>query len=145
MTETRKHTLALFYCQNIPESGEEHRQALEGLYQGSIRLFPIPCGGRLEPLHLIRALEEFADAAYVITCPEGDCHYFEGNVRARQRVARTRQGIAGIGLEGERVGIVTTLKEAPKGLADLTAEIMKKISELPLSPVFGNSSSPQRQ
>ncbi|MFH1123015.1 MAG: hydrogenase iron-sulfur subunit [Pseudomonadota bacterium] len=145
MTETRKHTLALFYCQNVPESGEEERQALEKTYGGAIRLFPIPCSGRLEPLHLLRALEEFADAAYVIACPEGACRYFEGNLRARRRVERTRETIAGIGLERERVGIVTTLKEDPKALATLTAEIMKEISELPLSPVFGNSSSPQRQ
>ena len=136
MTETRTHTLALFYCQNVPESGEEERQALEKTYGRAIRLFPIPCSGRLEPLHLLRALEEFADAAYVIACPEGACRYFEGNLRARERVARTRQGIAGIGLEGERVGIVTTSKEAPKPLAVLAMEIMKAVSALPLSPVL---------
>ena len=136
MSESRKHTLALFYCQNIPESGEQERQALEKEYGDAIRLFPIPCSGRLEPLHLLRALEAFADAAYVIACPEGACRYFEGNVRARERVARTRQGIAGIGLEGKRVGIVTTLKDDPKPLAALVDEIMTLISALPLSPVL---------
>ena len=136
MTETRKRTLALFYCQNIPESGEEHRQALERIYEGSIRLFPIPCSGRLEPLHLLRALEEFADAAYVIACPEGECRYFEGNARAKARVARTRQSLVRLGLESERVGIVTTLKEDPKPLAALVDEIMTRISGLPPSPVL---------
>ena len=80
-----KQTLALFYCQNTPESGEKDRQALEEEYGGRLKLFPLPCGGRLEPLHLLRALEEFADAVYVITCPEGACRYFEGNLRARKR------------------------------------------------------------
>lgn len=136
MTETRRNTLALFYCQNIPESGEQERQALEKAWGGAIRLFPLPCSGRLEPLHLLRALEEFADAAYVVACPKGDCQYFEGNARARHRVARIRQSLVSIGLEGERVGIVTTLKDDPKPLAVLADEIMRGISALPLSPVL---------
>jgi len=36
--KTQKHTLALFYCQNTPGSGEEERQALEEAYGKSIRL-----------------------------------------------------------------------------------------------------------
>ena len=84
MSRKYLHTLALFYCQNVPESGESERQALEKEYGRNIRLFPIPCSGRLEPFHLLRALEEFADAAYLITCPEGACRYFEGNKRAKK-------------------------------------------------------------
>ncbi|MCU0596455.1 MAG: hydrogenase iron-sulfur subunit, partial [Desulfobacterota bacterium] len=78
MPKAGKPTLALFYCQNTPESGEAVRQTLEKKYASSLRLFPIPCSGRLDPLHLMKALEEFADAAYVIACPEGACRYFEG-------------------------------------------------------------------
>ena len=81
MTEIDERTLALFYCQNVPGSGETERQDLELRYGKSLRLFPIPCSGRLEPLHLLRALEDFADAAYVVTCPEGLCRYFEGYFR----------------------------------------------------------------
>ncbi|MBW1851108.1 MAG: hydrogenase iron-sulfur subunit [Deltaproteobacteria bacterium] len=68
MSDKYNNTLALFYCQNVPESGEKNRLELEGKYGRVIRLFPIPCSGRLEPVHLLRALEAFADAAYVITC-----------------------------------------------------------------------------
>ncbi len=136
MSEQFNHTLALFYCQNVPESGEAERQALEKKYGRQIRLFPIPCSGRLEPVHLLRALEEFADAAYVITCPEGACRYFEGNRRARKRVERTREIIAGIGLEKERLGLITGSAESPKSLADLAEEILKKTSRIEPSPVL---------
>jgi len=131
-----KRTLALFYCQNTPESGEAVRQALEKKYASSLRLFPIPCSGRLDPLHLLKALEEFADAAYVIACPEGACRYFEGNVRATKRVDMTARTIAQIGLEKERVGLVTNSKENPKPLAKLAEEILGRVSELRPSPVL---------
>ena len=132
-----KRTLALFYCQNTPESGEAVRQALEKKYVSKLRLYPIPCSGRLDPLHLMKALEEFANAAYVIACPEGACRYFEGNTRATKRVHLTAQVIAQIGLEKERVGIVANSKETPKTLAKLAEEILDRAGELGLSPVLG--------
>jgi coenzyme F420-reducing hydrogenase delta subunit len=136
MTKGNKNTLALFYCQNTPESGEQHRQSLEEKYGQSLRLFPIPCSGRLEPLHLLRALEEFADAAYVLTCPEGACRYFEGNRRAKKRVEKTQSVIAGIGLEEGRVGIVIGLEERPRSLAESAEEIVERTSQLEPSPVL---------
>ncbi|MGD2126837.1 MAG: hydrogenase iron-sulfur subunit [Desulfobacteraceae bacterium] len=136
MTGKTKHTLALFYCQNVPESGVQDRQVLEKAYGPSLRLYPIACSGRLEPLHLLRALEEFADAAYVITCPEGACRYLEGNLRARKRVGLTTNTIAAIGLEEARVGIVINEKENSKSLTVLVGEIMGLIAELKPSPVL---------
>jgi F420-non-reducing hydrogenase iron-sulfur subunit len=131
-----KRTLALFYCQNTPESGEAQRQALEKKYASRLKLFPIPCSGRLDPLHLLKALEEFADTAYVIACPEGACRYFEGNLRATRRVGMTAQTIAQIGIEKERVGIVMNSKENPKPLEKLAEEVLDLSSVLRPSPVL---------
>ena len=138
---TRQPTLALFYCRNVPESDEQDRQFLEKKYGQRIRLFPLPCSGRLEPVHLLRALEEFADAAYLVACPEGACRYFEGNRRAKKRLARTQEIIAGIGLEKERVGIIIGSKANPRSLGSLAGEILEKASQMPLSPVFNKISS----
>jgi len=136
MTNERKGTLAIFYCQNVPESNLQDRQSLEKKYGSNNRLFPIACSGRLEPLHLLKALEEFADAAYVITCPAGSCKYFEGNKRALKRVERARSLIKDIGLEPERLGIVMGDKGELKSLTVQAEEIMKQVSELGPSPVL---------
>ena len=141
MADDRKPVLALYYCRNTPESNEQERQSLEEKYGGSLRLFPIPCSGRLEPLHLLRALEAFADAAYIITCPEGACRYFEGNRRAQKRVERARSIITSIGLEGDRVGIIINSKENVKSLVDLLEEVIDLIKEIPPSPVLKPSAN----
>lgn len=135
MDDHRRRTLALFYCRNVPESQEHQRQALEEKYGETLRLFPIPCSGRLDPIHLLRALEEFADAAYVAACAEGTCRYFEGNLRAMKRVERTRWLIHGIGLEEDRVGVVAGSLEGAKSLARQAEDLFEKISKLPPSPV----------
>jgi len=139
MTATRtgdEFTVALFYCQNTPGSEEHERRSLEKRFGGCLRLYPLPCGGRLEPRHLLRALEEFADAAFVITCPAGGCRYFEGNLRAKKRVQWVREIIRSIGLEGERVGCVMNSKEDPKPLTVLAKGIMAEIARLGHSPVL---------
>jgi coenzyme F420-reducing hydrogenase delta subunit len=141
MRSKKPLTLALFYCQNTPESGLGERQALEEQYGSFLRLFPLPCGGRLESLHLLRALEEFADAAYVVTCPEGACRYFEGNLRTRKRVDVVGNYLAAIGLERERVGFVANEKEKPRSLAVLTGEIMNRLASLAPSPVLNEKTS----
>ncbi|RLB15612.1 MAG: F420-nonreducing hydrogenase [Deltaproteobacteria bacterium] len=135
MNDQEKPVLALFYCRNVPQSGEAERQTLEEKYGRSVRFFPIPCSGRLEPVHLLKALEEFADAAYIIACPEGTCRYFEGNHRAKKRVERTKEIIGSIGLEGERVGIVVGSREGTKTLAQQAEDLTARISALPRSPV----------
>ena len=136
MTGEYRPTVALFYCQNIPQSSEDHRRVLEKKYGQSMRLFPIPCSGRLEPIHLLRALEEFADAAYVVTCPERACRYLEGNRRAMKRVQRTQDIISSIGLEKERVGIIIESSEAPEPMGHLAERLLERALKLALSPVL---------
>jgi F420-non-reducing hydrogenase iron-sulfur subunit len=137
MINAKRRRLALFYCQNVPESRETDRQALEEACGETMALFPMPCSGRVEPVHLLRALEEFADAAYVITCPQGACRNFEGNSRAMKRMERTKSIIESIGLERERVGLIVCSKENPKSLATLAQEIVEDISSLGPSPALG--------
>jgi coenzyme F420-reducing hydrogenase delta subunit len=144
MTEMQERCLALFYCQQVPGSSNQERLAIEKKYGNTIRLFPIPCSGRLEPIHLLKALESFADVAYVMTCPEGECRYFEGNSRAKKRVEKTRNILTDIGLEPERVGIITGSKKHPKSLGELAGEILESTSSLGLSPVHNDIKSYRR-
>ena len=141
MASQAKRQIAVFYCQNTPGSGEQERQSLEKRYGDRLRLYPVPCTGRVEPLHLLKALEGFADAVYVIACPEGACRYFEGNRWAGKRVERTRTIISSIGLEEERVAIVRRdlLDERPLGA--LAEECIAASRQLRPSPVHNRAIS----
>ncbi len=138
MSPEWRPVVAVFYCQNVPGGREEERHAIEKQYRGSARLFSIPCSGRLDAIHLLKALEEFADGAYVVTCPLGTCRYFEGNRWAAKRLETTRRLIESIGLEGARVGMVAESAEDPKDLSVLTGEFIKMVSQIGPSPVLKN-------
>lgn len=72
-------------------------------YPVSIKIIRVPCTGKVDVLHMLRAFEKGADGVYVVGCREGDCHYNAGNFRARKRVAQVKQVLDTIGIGGERV------------------------------------------
>jgi len=136
MEERDRWVLALFYCRRIEGGGEPERRSLEKAYRGALRLFGLPCSGRVEAVHLMRALEEFADAAYVVACRAGSCRYFEGNTRAEKRVAWTRSVIGQLGLEPERVGLVHDPGDGSMTLARHVEAIRSRIVRLGPSAVL---------
>ena len=100
--------IAIFFCQQLDPDQDVNRRTVEKELGGQIRFFPLPCSGRIDSLHLMRALEAGADKVYLVTCPEGACRYREGNLRARKRVAYTQGLIEEIGLERERLELIVT-------------------------------------
>ena len=55
-------------------------------YPSSIKIVAVPCTGRVDSLHLIKALEDGADGVMVAGCLPGRCHFQVGILYANQRV-----------------------------------------------------------
>ena len=68
-------------------------------YPANIRIIRVPCSGKVDVRHLLRAIQKGADGVCVIGCLEGTCHYNEGNLRARERVEHVKTLLEEIGLE----------------------------------------------
>jgi coenzyme F420-reducing hydrogenase delta subunit len=113
--------LAIFFCQQLDPDQDVNRRVLEREFGKRIRFFPLPCSGRIDPLHLMRALESGADKVYLVTCPEGTCHYQEGNIRAQKRITYVQELIQEIGLEPERLELIIS----PEGNS-VTIDVMAR-------------------
>ena len=66
---------------------------------------PIICTGKIDATHIIDAFREGADGVLILGCPEGDCHYQDGNYEARKRVHLLREVLGPLGVEKERLRI----------------------------------------
>ncbi len=130
-------SITIFFCQQIDPKQDVNRRALERELGEQIRFFPLPCSGRIDPLHLMRALESGADKVYLVTCPEGACHYREGNVRAKKRIAYTQGLIEEIGLERERLELIVTSAGNPVTVDELARELLAREASIGPSPVKG--------
>ena len=116
--------VSIFFCQQLDPEQDANRRVLEKELGARVKFFPLPCSGRIEPLHFLRALEAGADLVYLITCPEKVCRYQQGNLRAGKRIAYARKLIEEIGLDPERLVLITTSPPLPKRIDLLTRELL---------------------
>ncbi len=75
-------------------------------YPAGVRILSTPCTGKLEIEHILEAFEKGVDGVLIMGCLEGDCHFVDGNLRARKRTERIRSILDEIGLGSERLKMV---------------------------------------
>jgi len=104
-------------------------------YPSTIRIICLPCTGKVDLIHILRAFEKGADGVYVAGCLEGACQFTYGNLRARKRVEQARQILEKIGIGGERVHMYNLSSgEAPR-FVEIAEEMTAKILELGPNPL----------
>lgn len=104
-------------------------------YPSSVRVIQLPCSGRVDILHLLRAFEDGADGVYVAGCLEGDCHYLTGNLKARRKVNYVKKVLETLGVEPERVEMFNMSSAEGPRFAAVAREFTAKVAELGPSPI----------
>jgi len=72
-------------------------------YPPNVRLIRVMCTGMVDPKYIIKALLEGADAVLVSGCHIGDCHYINGNLKARRRMKLVKELLPMFGFDEKRV------------------------------------------
>ncbi len=103
-------------------------------YPPDIKILLLPCTGRVDIIHLLKAFEAGADAVFVAGCLEGECHYLMGNIRAKKRVNKVKKDLVPMGIEVERLEMFNlSSSEGPK-FAALAKEMVARALRLGPSP-----------
>ena len=92
------------------------------------------CSSMVKDIFLLRAFESGADAVIVLVCPEGQCRYIEGNLRARKRVKWVKDLLDEIGIDGKRLSIFNVVAGDEAALADIAKTVLKDLDELGPNP-----------
>ncbi len=77
----------------------------------------VPCTGRLQPEHVLKAFESGASVVSVIACQEDNCQYIEGSRRCSLRVGFIRSILEEIGLGEGRLLLFSLPGSAHQDLA----------------------------
>ena len=99
-------------------------------YPAEIRLVRLMCTGMIDPKYIIKALLEGADGVLVSGCHPGDCHYINGNFKARRRIKLLKEILPNFGFEPERLRLTWIAASDGVLLAETLQELVAQIKTL---------------
>jgi coenzyme F420-reducing hydrogenase delta subunit len=100
-----------------------------------VKIVRVPCSGKVDTIHMLKALEKGADGVLVAGCLDGDCHFKNGNTKAARRVTFVQELLQEIGLEPERLCMTTMSAGMGPRFAQTAAEFTEKIRQMGPNPV----------
>jgi F420-non-reducing hydrogenase iron-sulfur subunit len=104
-------------------------------YSADVAVIEVPCTGRVDVLHILKAFREGADAVFVAGCLEKNCHHEYGNVEAGKRVAYAKHVLDALGLDGRRVEMFHLASNQAFRFIEIADEMTKRVEELGRNPL----------
>ena len=128
-------SLIAFCCHNSAYAREKDTITGNSALVRNLKIVELPCSGKMEVLYFLKAFEEGADGVYLVGCPLEDCHYLEGNLRARGRIEQAKKLLSEVGIGGERVELFLLDRSASEGFQEATRRMIDRVRELGPSPL----------
>ena len=159
-----KPVMTLFICSNCARAAEppeqrNRKRPIPPQFNLPFTVYEVivPCAGRLQPEHVLKALEAGSDFACVVACEETNCHHIEGSLRCRRRLEYVGRILDEVGVGSSRL-ILTHLPgsanedlrfgqdepskptENPEAqlagkIGDLRSELIARVTSLPRNPM----------
>ena len=99
-------------------------------YPKNIRLIRVMCTGMVDPQYVIKAFLEGADGVLVSGCHPGDCHYINGNYKARRRIKLLKEILPQFGFEPERLRLTWIGASDGIQFAEIMQELVTQVKGL---------------
>ena len=120
-------TIIAFVCNWCSYTAADLAGTSRLTYPPNVRLIRMMCTGMVDPKYVIKALLEGADAVLISGCHPGDCHYINGNYKARRRVKLLKEILPKFGFDERRVKL--TWIGASEGI-DFAKTIKEMVNEV---------------
>jgi coenzyme F420-reducing hydrogenase delta subunit len=102
-----------------PESGDVDIQQVR-----------VKCTGRVDPVHIFESLNGDYDGVLLLSCPEDDCHFREGNLQAAKKVKMIKRLMDVSGLESERLSIDWASPLDPESPTKVLNEFIEDVTSM---------------
>jgi len=124
--------ITVFHCINaFPENTYS---LFVGRDDFEVKFIKLPCSSMVKDVFLLRAFEAGADGVVVLVCPQGQCRYVEGNIRAKKRVAWVKNLLDDIGIDGRRLSLSNIAAGDTATATQIIDDLMKNMAELGQNP-----------
>lgn len=130
--------IVAFCCKYCAYAAADLAGSMRLNYPSNIKIVQLPCSGRVDMLHMLKAIEEGADGVCVAGCLEGECHFVEGNLKTKKKVQAVKKVIESAGIEPERVEMFNLSSAMGPRFAEIAEEMTERVRSLGPTPVVGN-------
>lgn len=122
--------IVAYCCEFCAFAAADLAGAMRLQYPPSVRIIGLPCTGKVDAIHILKAFEEGVDGVFVAGCLEGQCHYLKGNLRAKKRVAYVKRLLAEVDIEPERIEMFNLSSAMGGRFAEIVEEMTQRVKEL---------------
>jgi len=127
--------IVAFCCHYCAYTAADMAGSMRRCYPPGVHIIRVPCSGKVDAIHIMKAFQKGADGVTVAGRLEGDCHFKNGNLQAARRVAYLKRLLDEIGLGGERLEMITMSAGMGERFALTASEFTEKIRRLGPNPV----------
>jgi coenzyme F420-reducing hydrogenase delta subunit len=96
-------TIVAFFCNWCTYTAADLAGTSRLSYPPHIKIIRVMCTGMVDPKYVIKSFLEGADGVLVSGCNPGDCHYINGNFKARRRIKMLKGLLDQFGIQPERL------------------------------------------
>ena len=104
-------------------------------YPPNLRPIRTMCSGSVDPFYVLLALFRGAYGVLVGGCHPGDCHYINGNLKARRRIALLKEVLDTFGIGEERLWLKWIAASEGHMFAETIGALTEHLRELGPSPM----------
>jgi len=104
-------------------------------YPANVRIIRLMCSGAVDPMYIMKALLEGADGVLIGGCHPGDCHYQNGNYKARRRIAILKTILKDLGIPDERMRLKWISASEGRMFAETIKTMVDELKQLGPSPL----------
>ena len=132
--ENVEPVIVAFCCHYCAYTAADMAGSMRRCYPPNVSIIRVPCSGKVDAIHIMKAFEKGADGVYVAGCLEGDCHFKTGNVKAARRVEYVKRLLDEISIGGERLEMILMSAGMGERFAQTAHDFTEKIRQLGPNP-----------
>ncbi|WP_338667882.1 hydrogenase iron-sulfur subunit [Pseudodesulfovibrio methanolicus] len=130
MSSEFEPTILAFVCNWCTFTAADLAGTSRMIQQPNLRMVRMMCTGMVDPKYIVKSLLSGADGVLVSGCHPGDCHYINGNYKARRRVKLLNEILPQFGIEKERVKLTWVGASEGNEFAATVNNFINEIREL---------------
>jgi len=135
MNDQFEPTIVAFLCNWCTFTAADLAGTSRLSYPQNVKIIRMMCSGMVDPVYVLKAFLEGADGVYIGGCWPGDCHYINGNLKARRRVALLTEILKQFGIEEDRFWLRWVAASDGVMFQEHSQEMTEKLRTLGPSPL----------